>query len=379
MSYHSSPIPFISISPAPEEDPIVEPFSPFSALSFPPSDQDAFRPSHLTPPTTITSFKRSLSPFHPVLAVGKGLESQKFQVLLAASKKRKASGGSNQSVEFRKEIAMKAHKNGHSDRRTLFLSKLQAPSPTAMTTSKETPPESSGIFPNFLSSPALESSLTLFDSWSGNHGDDVSRTWVECDDFDERSKYKPSLNRSSTKPARGLPSLDQISARFSRPAKLDNVNMTCDAHTMEHSSRPSVGIGRLKMPLRTPLQTQVILQSGNQPKQFTRSKPLLAPLSLEPSTQTFSISRSAPVQLTQSNLNSLNSRDQKASNMLFTLRKRRVSSEFNPTAGEETAIYSEERDATYKSRWRRSAPADMTPLRARFGFEHPVLASPGGF
>ena len=112
MSCHSSPIPFISISPAPVEDPIVEPFSPFSALSVPSNDQNAFRPSHLTPPTTITSFKRSPSPLHPAPA-GQGLESQKFQVLLAATKRRKVSGGSNQSVEFRKEIAMKAHKNGH--------------------------------------------------------------------------------------------------------------------------------------------------------------------------------------------------------------------------------------------------------------------------
>jgi len=272
---------------------------------------------------------------------------------------------------------MKAHKNGHSDRRALFLSKLQPPpSPTAMTTSKETPPESPGIFPYFLSSPALESSLTLFDSWSGNHVDDVPHTWVERDDFDERSKSKPSLNRSSTTPARGLPSLDQISARFSRPAKLDDVKMTCDALTTEHSPRPSVGIGRLRMPLRTPLRTQVVLQSDNQPKQYTPSKPLPPPLSLEPSAQTFVIPRSAPAQLTESNLslNFLNSRDQKASNMLFTLRKRSLSSELNPTASQETAIDSED-----KLRWRRSAPADMTPLRARFGFEHPVLASPGGF
>jgi hypothetical protein len=297
------------------------------------------------------------------------LESQKFQVLLATSKQRKASGGSNQSVAFRKEIAMKAHKDGHSDRRALFLSKLQAPpSPTAMTTSKETPPESPGILPYFLSSPRLESPLTLFDSWSGNHADDIPHTWVESDDFDERSKYKPSLDRSSTKPARGLPSLDQISARFSRPAKLDNVKMTCDALTTEHSPRPSVGIGRLRMPLRT----QVILQSDNQPKQYTPSK--LPPVSLEPSAQTFVIPRSTPAQLTEFNVNSLNSRDQKASNMLFTLRKRSVTTEFNSNAGQETAIDSED-----KLRWRRSAPADMTPLRARFGFEHPVLASPGGF
>lgn len=110
MSCLSSPIPFISISPAPEEDPIVEPFSPFSALSVPSSDQNAFRPSHLTPPISITSFKRPLSPVPPV---GRGLESQKFQSLLAASKQRRVSGGSNQSINFRKEIAMNAHKNGH--------------------------------------------------------------------------------------------------------------------------------------------------------------------------------------------------------------------------------------------------------------------------
>lgn len=245
-----------------------------------------------------------------------------------------------------------------------------------MTTStKETPPESPGILPDFLSSPRLESSLSLFDSWSGNHVDDIPHTCVERDDFDERSKSKPSLNRSSTKPASGLPSLDQISARFSRPAKMEDVKMTCDALTTEHSPRPSVGIGRLRMPLRTP----VILQSDNQPKQYTPSKPLPPPLSLEPSAQTFVISRSTPSQLSDTNLNSLNSRDQKASNMLFTLRKRRLSSEFYPTAGQETAIDSEEGEAIYKLRWRRSAPADMTPLRARFGFEHPVLASPGGF
>ena len=201
---------------------------------------------------------------------------------------------------------------------------------------------------------------------------------MERDDFDERSKSKSSLNCSSTKPTRGLPSLDEISARFSRPAKLDDVKMTCDALTTEHSPRPSVGIGRLRMPLRTPLRTQVDVQSDNQPKQYTLSKTLPPPLSLEPSAPTFVIPRSTPAQLTDFNLNSLNSRDQKASNMLFTLRKRRLSSEFNPTS-QETAIDSEEGDATYKLRWRRSAPADMTPLRARFGFEHPVLASPGGF
>ena len=265
------------------------------------------------------------------------------------------------------------------DRRALFLSKLQAPpSPTAMTTPKISPLDSPRIFPDSLPSPGLESSLTLFDSWSGNHADDVPQTWVEHDDFDERSKSKPLLNHSSTKPACSLPSLDQISARFCRPAKLEDVKMTCDALTTENSPpRPSVGIGRLRMPLRT----QVILQSDNQPKK-SPSKPLPPPLSLEPFAQNSVTPRSpssTPAQLTESNLNSLNSRDQKASNMLFTLRKRRLSSPFISTAGQETAFDSEEGEASDKLRWRRSAPADMTPLRARFGFEHPVLASPGGF
>ena len=179
----------------------------------------------------------------------------------------------------------------------------------------------------------------------------------------------PSLKHRLTIHPPNQPSLDQISARFSRPAKLEDVKMTSDALTTEHSPRPSVGIDRLRMPLQTP----VIRQSDNQPKQYTPSKPLPPPLSLEPSTRPLQ----STAQLT-SNLNSLNSRDQKASNMLFTLRKCRLSSEFNPTAGQVTSIGSEEGEATYKLRWQRSAPADMMPLRARFGFEH-VLASPGGF
>ena len=113
MACLPSPIPFISISPAPQEDPIEEPFSPFSALAAPSCDQNGFRPSHLSPPITVTSLKRSFSHLNPVPVVGQGLESQRFQNLLAASKQRNVSGGSNQSVEFRKEIAMKAHKTKH--------------------------------------------------------------------------------------------------------------------------------------------------------------------------------------------------------------------------------------------------------------------------
>jgi len=132
-----------------------------------------------------------------------------------------------------------------------------------------------------------------------------------------------------------------------------------------------------------PLRTRAILQSDNQQQKSIRSKPLPPLLSLEPCVKIYDIPRSPssiPAQLTVSDLNS---RDQKASNMLFTLRRRKLSSESSlirlPTATDQETADSEEEEALSKLRWRRSAPADMTPLRARFGFEHPVLASPGGF
>ena len=194
----------------------------------------------------------------------------------------------------------------------------------------------------------------------------------------EQSKPNPSLNRSSTKPACGIPSLDQISARFSRPAKLHDIKMTCDALTNEDSPRLSVGIGRLRMPLRT----RAILQSDNQQQKSIRSKPLPPLLSLEPCVKSYDIPRSPSATPAQLTVSDLNSRDQKASNMLFTLRRRKLSSESSltrlTTATDQETADSEE-EAFSKLRWRRSAPADMTPLRARFGFEHPVLASPGGF
>jgi len=239
----------------------------------------------------------------------------------------------------------------------------------------KTPPESPAIFHYSLPSPGLESPLTLFESWVDNHANDVPHTWVERVDFrlvDEQPKPKPSLNRSSTKPAQGVPSLDQISARLiPRPAKLDDTKMACDTLANADSPRPSVGIGRLRMPLRT----QAIYQSNNQQAKSTPCEPAPPPLSPEHHAKTFVFPRScSPTasQLTESNLNSLNARDQNASNMLFTLRKRTMSSEIKSTGLQEEG-------PPPKLRWRRSAPADMTPLQARSGFKHPILALSGGF
>jgi len=192
----------------------------------------------------------------------------------------------------------------------------------------------------------------------------------------EQPKPNLSLNRSSTRPPRGVPSLDQISARLiPNSVRLDDIQLPCDAPTNEDSRRPSVGIGRLRMPLRT--QTQPILQSNNQQME---SKPVPHPLSVDPCGKPSPVviprsHSSTTTQFTESNLNSLNYRDQKASNMLYTLRKRTLSLEFI-TAGVQEGVQEE---VSSKLRWRRSAPADMTPLRARSGFQHPVLTLSGGF
>ena len=228
----------------------------------------------------------------------------------------------------------------------------------------ETPPESPTTIYHSSPSPVLQSPLTLIESQNGNHINDVSHTWVEH--ADEQPKFNPSFDRSSNRP-HGAPSLDQISARLiPRPANLDDIKITCDAK--ENSPRPSVGIGRLRMPLRTHATPQL----DNQPTKPTLSKPIPPSLSLEHCTKTYVIPRSrSSVQLTESNFSSLNSRDEKASNMLYTLRKRVLSLEFNSSIGVQ------EEEHSLGLRWR-CTPADMTPLHTRFGFEHPVLLS-GGF
>jgi len=108
-------IPEISISLAPPEVPVPDPTSPFTSLAFPSkiADGDGFRPIHLTPPPTLTSFKRALSPLVPTqdTAKGRGLDGQRFQALLNATREKGACSGGKKPVDLRKEIALKVHKN----------------------------------------------------------------------------------------------------------------------------------------------------------------------------------------------------------------------------------------------------------------------------
>lgn len=98
-------IPQISISPAPPEEYRPESSSPFTSLVISVQD-DGFRPTHLTPPPTSTTFKRIRSPLKPV-DDPKGLADDRFAALLNSSK---AYSGGKRDVDLRKEIALKAHK-----------------------------------------------------------------------------------------------------------------------------------------------------------------------------------------------------------------------------------------------------------------------------
>jgi len=251
------------------------------------------------------------------------------------------------------------------ERRALFLSKVQAPpSPTAATLPK-TPPDSPAIFHYSLPSPGLVSPLALFESLSQLENRDG---WVEQVDFRLPGEQPKSAGKPRKSPA--LPSLDQISARLI-PRTVKQSDFNFDAPVPTARPRPSIGVGRLKMPLRS----QPLNVVNTQPRHaLPPMSPLLHNYSdlhvttlVVPRTNTTS-----PVKLTEVNLNALNSRGQRAHNMLSTLRRRTVSTEnvFTTIAAEED-----------QSKWRRrSAPANlMAHSAARHGFEHPVLALPGGF
>lgn len=266
------------------------------------------------------------------------------------------------------------------ERRALFLSKVQAPpSPSAACTPK-TPPESPAIFHYSLPSPGLVSPLALFETLNNSKHD----TWVEQVDFRLPGVvYSKEAKYEAIKQPHRLPSLDQISARLiPRSAKADLVEFP-SLVPATNQPRPSVGIGRLRMPLRS---SQIATQLDEAPKPVAVPAQALPPkspllhLSPELRVTTLVVPRTqtkSPADLTETNLNALNSRGQRAHDMLSTLRRRTLSSEQKALNALPRATYAEDANDSYKWK-RRSAPADLM-LRGRTGFEHPVLALPGGF
>jgi len=209
--------------------------------------------------------------------------------------------------------------------------------------------------------------------------------WVEQVDFripaDRRTAKSGSDSvpkATHANPAKPIPSLDQISARLSSQGHVRTPSAEAAerklrlpaflAQTRKPAPRLTIGVGRLQLPVR----------SSTPPK--ADNLPLMPPRSpcypLSPNLQVTTLvvprtSTSSPTELSESNLLALNSRERRAKDMLFTLRKRTRPSE----NGQLTGYADEILDRKWK---RRSAPAELSP-RARSGFEHPVLALPGGF
>jgi hypothetical protein len=379
-------VPQISISLAPPEDPVIEPYSPFSATLPIPSDDDGFRPIHLTPPPTLTRFGRPHSPLRPCddVAPAQGLERERFEALLQASRERNITFGANKDCDLRKEVALKAHKNKQVERRALFLSKVFAPpSPTATLTPK-TPPDSPAIFHYSLPSPGLVSPLSLFDSLNEDSKTGplsyIRKPWVEQVDFRLRQHTKakePGTRMHEAPIRRPLPSLDQISARLSSQGHVrphsDDIKHGASAMSPTlgpERRRLQIGVGRLQIPVR-------VQKPALQPLFIPSHKPPSPPKSPELQVTTLIVPRSAtgsPTKLSESNLLAFNSRGRRAHDMLSTLRRR--------THGLDSQSAGVELDGvdSRRSKWKRhSAPADLMPLRPRSGFEHPVLTLPGGF
>ncbi|KAJ6574832.1 hypothetical protein B0H19DRAFT_934912 [Mycena capillaripes] len=393
MDFAPAHLPQISVSLAPEETLPQEPYSPFSWSTSPAGgDDDGFRPVHLTPPPTSTRFIRQLSPLRPSEApvTGQGLERERFEALLKASKERNSAVGAKKGNDLRKEIALKAHGKKQVERRALFLSKVLAPpSPTA-TLMPKTPPDSPAIFNYTLPSPGLVSPLALFESLNENPAygplSYAREPWVEQVDFrlpaELRKAKAVSTPKPTThaKPAKPIPSLDQISARLSTQGHVRTPSAEAAerklrlpaflAQPRPTAPRLTIGVGRLQMPVRNATPDK----ADNLPNMPPRSP--CYPLSPNLQVTTLVVPRTAPTgsptELSESNLLALNSRERRAKDMLSTLRKR--------TRPSENGRLSEMHDDTLVDRkWkRRSAPAELSP-RARSGFEHPVLAMPGGF
>lgn len=240
----------------------------------------------------------------------------------------------------------------------------------------KTPPDSPAIFNYTLPSPGLVSPLALFESLNENpaYGGLFNREpWVEQVDF--RLPAAKKVEHIAPKPTKPIPSLDQISARLSSRGHVRTPSAEAAerklrlpaflAHSREPSLGPTLAVGRLKLPVR----------SSKLDAHMADNLPLMPPRSpcypLSPKLQvtTLVVPRSSclsPTALSESNLLALNSRERRAKDMLSTLKKRTENGLLQDT------------DSLDRKWKRRSAPAELSP-RARTGFEHPVLAMPGGF
>ena len=388
-------LPEICISPPPPSEDFVEPFSPFDGVQLVvEEDHDSFRPALLSPPPNMPmSIPRHLSPLSPpdVPVKGQGLERERFERMLQSSRERSAALGHKKSPDLRKELAVKTYKSKQStspnssptrarvkrlflfavERRTRFLLKVaEKPSPSAAYEPK-TPPDSPAIFNYSLPSPGLISPLTMYEYLEEECV--TSKPWTEQVDFrlpKSAGRPKQSCPVLSFKSGRGLPSLDEISARlsFKSPSGARKVSPRLPSFLQKKQAAavepeapatpPSITIGRLRLP---GFRCRGASPPPEQPVYDTPPSPVTPRLQVTttvvPRMPTFT-----PINLTESNLEAFS-----RSQLLTRVRARSLASSSPvPTTPIERAIR------------RRSAPAEL-PIRARSQFKHPVLDLPGGF
>lgn len=386
-----SPIPEICISLAPPELPVQEPISPFAPLSPSPvkEDFDSFRSALLSPPPIISPSRAPrLSPLNPSESNGKGLDQERFESLLRASKERNSTQGSKRSTDLRKEVTLKAHKSKQMERRALFLSKIQAPPSPSAACMPKTPPESPSVFHYTLPSPGLVSPLALFETLEDPQSS-IREPWVEQVEW-VPSKTAERGPAPRVRVVKSVPSLDQITERLKsqghvpaapavrvtarRPvalpaflqahAKETNVHVVPEVKAKPPRPTLPIGVGRLQMPKHTPSSLEVSRGAHSPPKSPQPQPKLEVKTTVIPYA-----SMRSPDQLTEENLSLLNVRERSAQDMLSTLRRR--------TLGAAISLANMGPTEEKKDK-RNSAPAELQ-RRHRVGFMHPILLRPGAF
>ncbi|KAF8222599.1 hypothetical protein L208DRAFT_1455072 [Tricholoma matsutake] len=356
-------IPQISISPAPPEETAIEPYSPFQFIPVTSGDEASFRSRHLTPPPTLAAFDQNpLYPGEDDTLDTSAVAHEPFQPPLQASTNKDVGIGGNRAGGLQKKIVPNAHIKSQAARRAIFLSRILAPpSPTATLTPK-TPPDSPAIFHYTLPSPGLISPIAHFETLERNSTYGVlpyvCEPWVEQIDF--RSSRCNNLaevdgKSSSIDVARdykGMPSLDQISARMNFQGHLRTKVSAKYATRLPAFLLPSDH--DLCLPLAADQQKSSIELSNSH-----------IPTTIVPRSDTMALPT-----LSESTLCSLDSRARKAYVMVSTLKRRTISTEHCFTELDRTSE---------RSRKRYSAPADLSPFQERDDFKHPVLLLPGGF
>jgi hypothetical protein len=431
-------VPQISISFAPEDYPIQEK-SPISFVISPTMathpDDESYRSQHLTPPPTVSPrfFKQASSPLRPADdKAGKGLEKERFEALLRSTRERSASISTGaKQADLRKEVALKAHKTKQIERRALFLSKVMAPPSPSATTIPKTPPESPAIFHYTLPSPGLVSPLALFESLS-NQGRPSSQQWVEQVDFrrrDTKSKYQAQdaspipHSPGRAKYAAPLPTLDEISARIhsqkkavtthpaitvtvdSETAPLRKASIRLPAFLQRSASKSDLPVCEHSVyGLRPANSVKVVLPPRNDSKNHRLLAPKpqtllpppspMSPLSPQLQVTTLKVPRTSttsPVELSETNVHALASRERSSKNMMTTLRRRSAQFTMVSDYGDYPAapvqsppqrhqvVFGGDPVSPRARKWKRhSAPAQLQTCAGN-EFSHPVLHVRGGF